>query len=130
MPELRQVAAYDRRSGGRVWRQGEAGRTRFSARPHVYAAKAAEAAEAARDQGKYWEYVAMLFKNQDALEVAKLKEYATQLGLDRAKFDQALDSGKFADKVRDMSEGNKLESIPRRPFSSTASASEIRPAKP
>ena len=76
---------------------------------HIYAAKAAEAAEAAREQGKYWEYVAVLFKNQSALEVAKLKEYATQVGLDRAKFDQALDSGKFADKVqRDMREGDKL----------------------
>ena len=76
---------------------------------HTNAAKAAEAAEAAREQGKYWEYVAILFKNQDALQVEKLKEYASQLGLDRAKFDQALDSGKFADKViRDMNEGNKL----------------------
>lgn len=76
---------------------------------HTYAAKAAEAAEAAREQGKYWEYTAVLFKNQNALEVAKLKEYATQVGLDRAKFDQALDSGKFADKVqRDVREGDKL----------------------
>ncbi|MFL6214747.1 MAG: thioredoxin domain-containing protein [Blastocatellia bacterium] len=76
---------------------------------HQYAEKAAEAAEAAREQGKYWEYVATLFKNQTALEVPKLKEYATQLGLDRAKFDQALDSGKFRDKVaRDMREGEKL----------------------
>ena len=81
----------------------------FPLEQHVHAAKAAEAAEAAREQGKYWEYVAVLFKNQNALEVAKLKEYATQVGLDRAKFDQALDSGKFADKVqRDLREGDKL----------------------
>ena len=76
---------------------------------HKHAAKAAEAAEAAREQGKYWEYVAILFKNQKALEVDKLKEYAGQLGLDRKKFDAALDSGKFADIVkRDVSEGDKL----------------------
>ena len=76
---------------------------------HQYAEKAAEAAEAAREQGKYWEYAAVLFKNQTALEVPKLKEYATQLGLDRAKFDQALDTGKFHDKVaRDIREGEKL----------------------
>lgn len=76
---------------------------------HANAAKAAEAAEAAREQGKYWEYVAILFKNQDALQVEKLKEYASQLGLDRAKFDQALDSGKFSDNVlRDVNEGEKL----------------------
>jgi len=76
---------------------------------HKNALKAAEAAEAAREQGKYWEYTAVLFKNQEALEVPKLKEYATQIGLDRAKFDQALDSGKFYDKVqRDLREGEKL----------------------
>jgi protein-disulfide isomerase len=76
---------------------------------HQNAEKAAEAAEAAREQGKYWEYTAVLFKNQEALEVPKLKTYATQIGLDRAKFDQALDSGKFYDKVqRDLREGEKL----------------------
>jgi protein-disulfide isomerase len=76
---------------------------------HKYAFKAAEAAEAAREQGKYWEYVAILFKNQNALEVEKLKEYADKLSLDRKKFDLALDSGKFADKVkRDVAEGDKV----------------------
>ncbi|HJQ24124.1 MAG TPA: thioredoxin domain-containing protein [Blastocatellia bacterium] len=76
---------------------------------HPNAEKAAEAAEAAREQGKYWEYIAILFKNQEALQVPKLKEYATQVGLDRARFDQALDSGKFYEKVaRDLREGEKL----------------------
>lgn len=76
---------------------------------HKFAFKAAEAAESAREQGKYWEYVAILFKNQNALEVDKLKEYAGQLGLDRRKFDAALDSGKFVDKVkRDLAEGDKV----------------------
>jgi protein-disulfide isomerase len=76
---------------------------------HKHAFKAAEAAEAAREQGKYWEYAAILFKNQKALEVDKLKEYAGQLGLDRKIFDAALDSGKFADKVkRDLADGDKI----------------------
>jgi protein-disulfide isomerase len=76
---------------------------------HAFAEKAAEAAEAARDQGKYWEYTAILFKNQEALGVPKLKEYASLVGLDRAKFDEALDTGKFAEKVkRDLREGEKL----------------------
>ena len=76
---------------------------------HKNALKAAEAAEAAREQGKYWEYTAILFKNQEALDPPKLKEYATQLGLDRAKFDQAFDSEKFYDKVQhDLREGEKL----------------------
>ena len=36
---------------------------------HTNAFKAAEAAEAAREQNKYWEYAAKLFSNQSALEV-------------------------------------------------------------
>lgn len=76
---------------------------------HAHAFKAALAAEAAREQGKYWEYAAILFKNQTALEVGNLKEYATQLGLDRAKFDQALDSEKYAENLkRDLRDGGLI----------------------
>ncbi|MCA1565361.1 MAG: thioredoxin domain-containing protein [Acidobacteria bacterium] len=76
---------------------------------HQFAAKAAEAAEAARAQGKYWEYTGLLFTNQNALTVDKLKEYAAQVGLDRQKFDAALDSGQMADKVqRDLMDGIRL----------------------
>ncbi|HEX8070181.1 MAG TPA: thioredoxin domain-containing protein [Pyrinomonadaceae bacterium] len=91
----------------------------FPLSQHKNAPKAAEAAEAAREQGKYWEYAALLFKMQGAekteagkeaaLAVPKLKEYATQLGLDRAKFDAALDSGRYAEKVqRDQLDGQKI----------------------
>ena len=81
----------------------------FPLSQHADAPKAAEAAEAAREQGKYWEYVAVLFRNQSALEVTKLKQYATELGLDRARFDAALDSSKFAEKVeRDLVDGQRL----------------------
>jgi protein-disulfide isomerase len=74
-----------------------------------HAQKAAEAAEAARDQGKYWEYVAVLYAHQSALKVENLKLYASQLGLDRAKFDAALDSGRYNAQVqRDVSDGNKI----------------------
>ncbi len=76
---------------------------------HQHAMKAAEAAEAAREQGRYWEYITLLFQNQKALEVENLKEYASQLGLDRAKFDEALDSGRFKEKIqRDVQDGTRL----------------------
>jgi protein-disulfide isomerase len=76
---------------------------------HPHSFKAALAAEAAREQGKYWEYTSLLFKNQKALEPQNLKDYATQLGLDRAKFDQALDSEKFAENVkRDLRDGEAI----------------------
>jgi protein-disulfide isomerase len=81
----------------------------FPLAKHANAHKAAEAAEAAREQGKYWEYTAMLFRNQSSLEVPKLKEYATLLGLDRAKFDSGLDGNKFAANVdRDLLAGNQV----------------------
>jgi len=76
---------------------------------HADAFKAAEAAEAAREQGKYWEYVEILLRNQAALNLAKLKDYASELHLDRVRFDQALESGKFAEMVqRDVEEGTRL----------------------
>ncbi|HEU0252752.1 MAG TPA: thioredoxin domain-containing protein [Pyrinomonadaceae bacterium] len=81
----------------------------FPLSQHADAPKAAEAAEAAREQGRYWEYAAVLFRNQSALDVNKLKQYATELGLDRARFDAALESRKFAEKVeRDVVEGQRL----------------------
>jgi protein-disulfide isomerase len=73
---------------------------------HAQARKAAEAANAANAQGKFFEYIEVLFKNQSALDVASLKKYATDLGLDRARFDAALDSGQYAAEVSsDVADG-------------------------
>jgi len=81
----------------------------FPLQMHPEARKAAEAAEAAREQGKYWDFTAILFRNQSALKPEQLKQYAQVLGLDRAKFDSALETGRFADKVdRDLLDGQKL----------------------
>jgi protein-disulfide isomerase len=67
---------------------------------HADSRKAAEAANAANAQGKFFEYAALLFKRQNALDTPSLKKYATELGLDRARFDAALDSGQFAAEVK------------------------------
>jgi protein-disulfide isomerase len=81
----------------------------FPLNQHAEAFKAAEAAEAAREQGRYWEYAQLLMRNQSALSLDKLKAYATELALDRPRFDAALNSGKFAETVqRDIEEGIKL----------------------
>ena len=81
----------------------------FPLNQHAEAFKAAEAAEAAREQGKYWEYIQVLMRNQSSLGVDKLKSYATELGLDRSRFDSALDSAKFKELVqRDVDDGMKL----------------------
>lgn len=74
---------------------------------HPNAQKAAEAAECADDQGKFWEYHDKLFANQQALTVDNLKQYAKDLGLDAAKFNSCLDSGKYASEVqKDMAAGS------------------------
>src|SRR6185295_15255785 len=81
----------------------------FPLSQHTEAFKAAEAAEAAREQGKYWEYIQVLLRNQSALSVEKLKGYASDLSLDRTRFDNALDTGKFTESVqRDLEDGMKL----------------------
>jgi protein-disulfide isomerase len=78
----------------------------FPLQQHEWAKKAAEAANAAKAQGKFFEYAAVLFQRQKALDVASLKKYASELGLDRAKFDAELDKGVYATEVKhDMDDG-------------------------
>ena len=60
---------------------------------HPHAAKAAEAALCAADQGKFWEYHDVLFKNQKKLDPTDLKVYASSTGLDGQKFGSCLESG-------------------------------------
>ena len=60
---------------------------------HPHAAKAAEASLCAADQGKFWEYHEVLFKNQKKLDLPDLKAHAGEVGLDTQKFSQCLDSG-------------------------------------
>ncbi|MBU2634536.1 MAG: DsbA family protein [Nanoarchaeota archaeon] len=74
---------------------------------HQNAQKAAEAAECAGDQDMFWEMHDMLYENQNALTVADLKQYASDLDLDATEFDECLDSGKYEDEVKDdMAEGS------------------------
>jgi protein-disulfide isomerase len=82
---------------------------------HAFARKAAEAADAANAQGKFFEYINLLFTHQDALDMDALKKYATQLNLDRARFDAALDAGTYAAEVQhDVDDGELygVESTP------------------
>jgi protein-disulfide isomerase len=60
---------------------------------HPHAAKAAEAAMCAEEQGKFWEMHKILFANQQKLGVEDLKAHAATAGLDAAKFAACLDGG-------------------------------------
>jgi protein-disulfide isomerase len=75
---------------------------------HTEARKAAEAADSAAAQGKFFEYINVLFKNQAALDVASLKRYAAELGLDTGRFNAALDSGQYAAEIEhDVEDGEQ-----------------------
>ncbi|MFB6241106.1 MAG: DsbA family protein [Gemmatimonadota bacterium] len=76
---------------------------------HPNARKAAEAAECAHNQGRFWDYHDHLFEHADALEPADLKRYARELGLDGARFDRCLESGKESGTVEsDLAAGRRL----------------------
>jgi protein-disulfide isomerase len=66
---------------------------------HPQAYSAAEAAECARRQGKFWEYHDALFANQRALTPDDLKKHAADLGLDTAAFAACLDGGQAKARV-------------------------------
>jgi protein-disulfide isomerase len=92
-----------------------AGKVRYAFRDfpltpiHPLAAKAAEAARCAGDQGKYWEMHDRLFSMQDELQAEKLPTHAKAIGLEEAPFRACLDQGRHAAAVqKDLDEGTRL----------------------
>jgi protein-disulfide isomerase len=67
---------------------------------HPHALMAAEAAEAAGAQGRFWEMHPTLFANQRALEREALITYADELGLDLRSFVRDLDSHIYGPRIR------------------------------
>jgi protein-disulfide isomerase len=74
---------------------------------HPMAQKAAEAAECAFDQGKFWEMHDWIYTGSNVQSgVAGLKAQAATLGLDTTKFNSCLDSGeKAAETQSDLAAG-------------------------
>jgi Na+/H+ antiporter NhaA len=66
---------------------------------HENAQRAAEAAEAAAAEGKFWEMHDLLFRHQDALSTDDLIGYARELGLDVERFAEKLRKRKYATRV-------------------------------
>jgi protein-disulfide isomerase len=76
---------------------------------HANANVAAQAAECANDQGKFWEYHDVLFRNQKALGAQALVGYAADLSLDSEAFQQCLSSQKYASRIdSDLAEGKSV----------------------
>lgn len=74
---------------------------------HSKAPKEAEATECAGEQGGndgFWAYLDKLYEitpSNDGLDLAQLPEIAQEVGLDKGKFVECLDSGRFEGKVAD-----------------------------
>jgi protein-disulfide isomerase len=68
---------------------------------HPYALVAAEAAEAAGLQGKFWEMHDHIYENQDDLEPDALPSWAQQLGLDLEEFGKAIKQGEINKRIKE-----------------------------
>ena len=68
---------------------------------HPHAVQAAETAEAAGAQGKFWEMHDYLYEHQQRLTDPDLHGYAEELGLDVERFDGDLAGHVHADRVRE-----------------------------
>jgi protein-disulfide isomerase len=68
---------------------------------HPHAEQAAETAEAAAAQGRFWEMHDLLYENQRRLGDQDLRGYAQQLGLDLESFDSELAEHAHAARVRE-----------------------------
>ena len=66
---------------------------------HPQAEPAANAAECASEQGKFWEYADALFANQDKLAPTYYGELAGELGLNTSKFNDCFSAQKYASEV-------------------------------
>jgi protein-disulfide isomerase len=68
---------------------------------HPYAMVAAEAAEAAALQGKFWEMHDLLFEQQTFLEPDIIPLWAKKIGLDLQKFGDAIKKGEVAKRIKE-----------------------------
>ena len=76
---------------------------------HPASWKAHEAGRCAEEQGKFWEYRALLYKNAPGVSREQLNNYASQAGLNISDFTTCLDSEKFNAVIqKDEDEANRL----------------------
>ncbi|HLL88173.1 MAG TPA: thioredoxin domain-containing protein, partial [Tepidisphaeraceae bacterium] len=78
---------------------------------HPHASAAAQAAEAAAAQGKFWEMHALLFEHQGDLEPHDLDRYALRLGLEIYKFQSDVSGQRYAKRVRDDYESGQASGV-------------------
>src|SRR5262245_30069004 len=76
---------------------------------HPYARQAAEAAQCAGEQGRFWEYHDLLFARQKPGQGWDFAILARELGLQQTAFENCLNSGRFGDEItKDLQDGLRL----------------------
>ncbi len=78
---------------------------------HPRASAAAEAAEAAGGQGRFWDMHEALYKNHQQLADVDLTHLALRIGLDVYKFQQATSTGLYAPRVRGDHDGGTASGV-------------------
>ena len=78
---------------------------------HPHALRAAEAAESAGGQGKFWEMHDLLYKGFPDLSRRTVMSYAKQIGLDMNRFTTDLDSHKFRARVRSEEQEGEVAGV-------------------
>lgn len=75
---------------------------------HPDAELAAEAAEAAAAQGRFWPYYDLLFEHRQHLKKKHLLEYARQLDLDMVRYQNALDDHIYLQRVQEYMQSGQF----------------------
>jgi protein-disulfide isomerase len=78
---------------------------------HPHAELAAEAAEAAGAQGKFWPMHDRLFQNQRHLEAKSLRQYAADLELDLERYDSEMADHLYLQRVQEHLEGGRASGV-------------------
>lgn len=78
---------------------------------HPHALFAAQAAEAAGAQGKFWPMHDLLFDNQLHLKPQQVRGYAEQLQLDMARYTAEMDDEVYLQRVREHMQGGRLSHV-------------------
>jgi protein-disulfide isomerase len=78
---------------------------------HPHAELAAEAAEAAGAQGKFWDMHGLLFEHQSHLKAKSLREYADRLELDLTRYDFEMNDHVYLQRVQEHLAGGAKSGV-------------------
>ena len=78
---------------------------------HPHALLAAQAAECAAGQGRFWEMHDLLFENQSHLKPHQLRSYAERLDLDMVRYDAEMGDEVYLQRMREHVDGGKLSGV-------------------